>query len=201
MPLTGVVEPKGCLTPGLFFMGREEVPPALAQSVRQGLEPLREMTAVAGREFSGSVSRRHDMHFAVTSGTFIPRFREGTPGEASLTGGELVEVVDYDPVRHVLMAVGRAEPALAAPLHWFVYRCFPQRGACLHMHAGEGAQLPDDLKVLEVSPGAFDSRVCLTISGALKEDPVVGLGDGSVVATGPDLAGACEALLGIFAPR
>jgi hypothetical protein len=34
---------------------------------------------------------------------------------------DFLEIVDYDPVRRVLLAMGTKEPRIETPLHWFVH--------------------------------------------------------------------------------
>ncbi len=184
--------------PALFYVGRQNPPGKVAATMRAGLDPLRELPAILGRSFRGSVSTRHGLHLAITSGTFSPVFRDGVDGETTLEPGLLVELVEYDPVRHTLMAVGKGEPARASPLHWFVYRCFPDRGACLHLEGGEGSRPPASVPIVPLKPAVFNSDVCLRIAEHLREHPCVGLADGSAVATGVDMTSASRGLVEMF---
>ncbi len=42
---------------------------------------------------------------------------------------EVVEVADYDPVRHTALVIGLTEPSPDAPIHWLVYRTDERAGA------------------------------------------------------------------------
>ena len=35
---------------------------------------------------------------------------------------EFVEIVDYDPVKNIVLAIGRSEPHEETPLHWMIHR-------------------------------------------------------------------------------
>jgi hypothetical protein len=45
-------------------------------------------------------------------------------GTSEDTPDELVEVIDYDPVRNNMMVIGNEPPVLDAIVHWFIYRGF-----------------------------------------------------------------------------
>jgi hypothetical protein len=183
------------LQPGLFFMGREEVSSGFVAEFRRALDPLREMERRKMRSFRGSISARYGMHFAITGVGFVPLFRDGVRGESKLRADELVEVVEYDPVRHCIMAIGKAEPPLDSPLHWFAHRCFPQNRAFVRFAGDEDARPDGDIPRLDINPAVYDSGVCLKIMEALKEGHALALGDGSVLVTGADLPTACGSLL------
>ena len=38
----------------------------------------------------------------------------------------IIEVIDYDPVRNNMMVIGKYPPAMGATLHWFIYRGLPE---------------------------------------------------------------------------
>ena len=189
------MNPDKALQPALFYIGREEVSQTLVTGVREGLSPLRDLPVRIGRGFSGSISTRYGMHLAITGKTFTPVFRDDLMMESSLTTADMMEFVEYDPVRHSLMINGIGEPPVSAPMHWFAFRCFPHRRSCLHMRPVEDLALPGSLERVAVDPVVFDSNVCLRIMETLKEHPVVGLDDGSVIATGSDLGAASRRLV------
>lgn len=186
------------LLPSLMYMGREEVPPALVRDIQAGLAPLWALRGTAGRGFEGSASVRYTLNFVITRGAFRPSFEDEVSGETSLSGAGLVEIANYDPVRRTIMAIGTAEPAVETPLHWFAYRCFPDRKACLYMAPFGGGAGPAGVPRVDVGPGVWSSDACLLIMERLKQDPCVSLADGSVVVTGADLKEAAGALVEAF---
>lgn len=88
-----------------FFVSRERcrLPEGLALAgILQRLEDL-----------GGSVSLRAVRGFCITS----QDRRSGTVSE-----DDIVEVEDYDPVRHSCLAIGKKEPSGDTPIHWMAYR-------------------------------------------------------------------------------
>jgi hypothetical protein len=58
------------------------------------------------------------------------RFAIGAQAAASrFSEDDVVEIADYDPVRHSVLAIGLKEPSLDTPLHWLSYRTDPASGA------------------------------------------------------------------------
>jgi hypothetical protein len=53
-------------------------------------------------------------------GRFIISSSESRAG--SLTEEDVVEIADYDPVRHSVLAIGLKEPSPDTPIHWLAYR-------------------------------------------------------------------------------
>jgi hypothetical protein len=43
----------------------------------------------------------------------------------------IVEIIDFDPVRNNMMAIGNDPPAPDAALHWFIYRSFPEKNGII----------------------------------------------------------------------
>lgn len=88
-----------------FFVGRERcrLPEGLALA---GL--VRRIDRV-----QASVSLRAVRGFVITS-------QDGAAAE--LSEDDVVEVEDYDPVRHSCLAIGMKEPSGDTPIHWMAYR-------------------------------------------------------------------------------
>lgn len=88
-----------------FFVGRERC------RLPEGLQLVGLM-----RRFEGvpcSVSLRMARGFVVSS-------QESSAGNAS--EDDVVDVEDYDPVRHTCLAIGLKEPSGDTPIHWLAYR-------------------------------------------------------------------------------
>jgi hypothetical protein len=97
------------MAPGIgmstFFVGRERcrLPEGLA------------LAALARRmgDIPGSVSLRTAQGFVISS----TGDRDGSPSEE-----KVVEVREYDPVRHSCLVIGLREPGMDTPVHWMAYR-------------------------------------------------------------------------------
>lgn len=88
-----------------FFASRERC------RLPEGLLLVEIMRRAGG--LAGSFSLRAGARFVISparSAGGIPR------------GEEVVEVADYDPVRHTALVIGLTEPSPDAPIHWLVYR-------------------------------------------------------------------------------
>jgi len=88
-----------------FFVGRERcrLPEGLALA---GL--MRRLGRV-----QASVSMRAVRGFVITA-------QDG--GAGPFSEDDVVEVEDYDPVRHSCLAIGKKEPSGDTPVHWMAYR-------------------------------------------------------------------------------
>jgi len=131
------------------------------------------LAARLGRERAGpgagAVSARQ-MHHVVMSGAGADL--------GSLALDDFVELVDYDPVRHVALVVGRREAPGEAPLLWLLNRVFP--GALLVcVVQGEHGREPQPLD--RAPRGSFEEA--LAVGRALKS------------AGGPSMAGPALAVL------
>lgn len=75
--------------------------------------------ATLGAE-SGSVSVRYGNRVVINvAGAPLPEVGQE----------DLVEIADYDAARNTMVLIGRAEPSLAAPLHWLIHRWRPDVNA------------------------------------------------------------------------
>jgi hypothetical protein len=77
---------------------------------------------------------------------------------------DFIEVMDYDPVRHVALVVGKREAPLEIPILWLLHRAFPGAMSCAILPGySEG-----EPQVLEKSPrGSFEEA--MSVARALKE--------------------------------
>lgn len=53
------------------------------------------------------------------------------------TGDDVVEIADYDPVRHSVLAIGVKEPSPDVPIHWLAYRTEETVAAAAFVWASE----------------------------------------------------------------
>jgi len=75
---------------------------------------------------------------------------------AHLAIEDFVELVDYDPVRHVALVVGRRSAPPVAPLLWLLHRVFPAAQLCCVVPATLGREP----QPLEASPrGSFEEAM------------------------------------------
>jgi len=94
-----------------FFASRERV------RLPEALLLIDAMKKLGGTECS--LSMRCAGRFAIGAQSASPQLSED----------DVVEIADYDPVRHSVLAIGLKEPSLDTPLHWLSYRTDPASGA------------------------------------------------------------------------
>jgi hypothetical protein len=102
----------------IFFVGRERcrLPEGLA-------------LAALARRLRGvpaSISLRTAQGFVITS---------TGEGEFGHSEENVVEVREYDPVRHSCLAIGLTEPGIDTPVHWMAYRTDEQARAAAFVRA------------------------------------------------------------------
>ena len=107
----------------------------------------------------------------------------------SLSDDDVVEVRDYDPVRNVAMAIGLQQPSSETPMHWMIYRAFPETGAVIHVHgSSKGVETEKDLP-----PGTLE--LGMEAIGALKGHNPITLKNHGPVAIGYTLEDALHRLV------
>lgn len=108
------------------------------------------------------------------------------------------EVVDYDPVQHVVVAMGPAEPSSETPMCWMALRHRPEIHAIVHVHADgppEDAPTPDGLYVTpeEAPYGTLD--LAQSLLAGLRHAPDVYLKGHGYVSTAVTLEAAERQLM------
>lgn len=120
--------------------------------------------------------------------------KTGGASLGALSHGTFATVLDYDPVHHVVVAQGPAEPSSESAMAWMVFRHRPEVGAIVHVHApapeapDDPGTLPEGLSVTgaEAEYGTLDiAKQCLR---GLRDGHTVWLRDHGYVTVGRDLA-------------
>jgi hypothetical protein len=96
------------LGPTTFFASRERCRLPESLLLVDAMRRLRGMPC--------SVSLRAGGRFILSS---------ATSAAGNLTEEEVVEIADYDPVRHSVLAIGSKEPSPDVAIHWLAYRTDP----------------------------------------------------------------------------
>ncbi len=79
---------------------------------------------------------------------------------SDLQRGDFLEIVDYDPVKNILLAMGSAEPSPETPTHWLVHRARADVNVIVQL---EGEEILKKMKKKmlstknECAPGSFES--------------------------------------------
>ena len=126
---------------GTFFVGHERC--RLPEALR--------LSALMGRleGFPGSLSIRAARGFVISS---------QQSGRGAFTEDDVVEVEDYDPVRHTCLVIGLREPSADTPLHWLAYRTDElTRAVCFvwDIHKRDGVVYP----AVRHPAGSFDEAL------------------------------------------
>ena len=103
---------------------------AWASTVRVSAEPVRSNAVPTVRDWAGRLSEVLDREelagasVAMRQMDHIVATSEG-PALGSLEVEHFVEVVEYDPVRHMAMVIGTRDAPRSIPLIWLMLRVFP----------------------------------------------------------------------------
>lgn len=116
------------------------------------------------------------------------------------------EVVDYDPINHVIVAIGLAEPSSESPMCWMALRHRPEIHAIVHVHAPappDGVPLPEGLAVTPEEAPYGTLELAQSLLRGLRDAPDVYLRGHGYVSTHRTLDGAERQLmrhLGVLFP-
>jgi len=72
---------------------------------------------------------------------------------------DIVEIVDYDPLKNIMLVIGTKEPCLEAPVHWIIQKARHDINILLQVHSPALVRrLQDSLPKIEevTSPGSLD---------------------------------------------
>jgi hypothetical protein len=141
----------------IFYLGEKEGDLELTQLFNSSFEKLEELKdRDIPRIDLNSLSIRTVKKFVITR-----------PGEigGKLTPDDMIEIVDYDPVRDSALALGSKNTPEDIPVHWLIYRAFEHVNGIANLNL----KLDDDtLKQLEIS--VLDRQLKV-----LKPDSVMGI--------------------------
>ena len=116
--------------------------------------------ALSAEEISGATLAMRQMdHIVVTA-----------EGANVLTAemGDYLEVVEYDPVRHIAMVIGKGDAPRSIPLVWLMLRMFPGAEGALVLPALKGSEVRE----LRMAPrGSFEEAFAIgeALSGSGRE--------------------------------
>jgi hypothetical protein len=115
-----------------------------------------------------------------------------------LNRDNIIEVIDYDPVRNNMMVIGNDPPASDAVLHWFIYRGFPNINGVINIDNSDifeeflnNKQL--NFPNIDLITHHLDLASTMNILKSLKESSILLLKNSGVLATGRTIGSAFEA--------
>lgn len=107
----------------------------------------------------------------------------------------IIEILDYDPVRNNIIARGKRDSCMETPLHWFIYRAFPETSAIIHIRNNilvekiTAANL-QDLAITPFKVKYITSELAMEILKLLKGQNIILLQENGVVAIADSLENA-----------
>lgn len=116
---------------------------------------------------------------------------------ASLSTNGVVEVADYDPVRNTMMLLGAREPNLDAPLHWLIYKGFPNINGVVRIYNDSIMQNNELLKTKR-NIKYINFETSLEIAELLKKSNCVVIGELGLIAIGKSLREVAETIINIY---
>ena len=111
---------------------------------------------------------------------------------------DIVEIVDYDPIKHVLLAIGKNEPSPDAPVHWMIHHARDDINAVVQIQNNDilpriSMKLPTTKSKL--SGGVIDQAKM--ILQTLRKGKTIGLKNMGVLSVGVNLQEIEETLVSL----
>jgi ribulose-5-phosphate 4-epimerase/fuculose-1-phosphate aldolase len=121
---------------------------------------------------------------------------------ANVSVTDVIEILDYDPVRNNVIAKGKKNPCIETSLHWFIYRGFPEIRAIIHVRNTELAEQLENMKSDELTTTSFKvqfitSEIAMKILMDLKGYNSIILRENGILSIGRDLEDASTKLIEI----
>jgi L-fuculose-phosphate aldolase len=115
---------------------------------------------------------------------------------------DLVEIVDYDPIKQVALVIGLNEPSREVQMHWLIYRARKDVNAIIHVNDLAALDKVDIVKsgnipVIEKGERYNAIKSTLEVIKALKDSKYVLIRDYGSVAIGMNLKDAEEIVMKI----
>lgn len=170
------------IKPTTFFIGNQVHDSDLAPQIMATGKKLAG-TVVINR--FGSISTKFRNKFVVTS---------STADFHNIGAEDIIEVMNYDPVRNSILAIGTKDPSPDTPLHWFIYRAFPTARAAIHIHDElvlnnfRALKLPVTSRKLEI----FNAQTSLDVLSELKKNNYIIIKEHGSVVIGRNLNDVVE---------
>ena len=93
-----------------FFVSREQSnSPLVSEMMRIG-KKFKEQGLL--KEISGVISLGYGKRIIIPGNNF---------DLADLKKDELLEIVDYDPIKKIILAIGKRQPCIETPVHWLIH--------------------------------------------------------------------------------
>lgn len=134
-----------------------------------------------------SLSTRTGSGFFINTANFEPK---------NFNRDNIVEVIDFDPVRNNMMVIGNEPPANDAAFHWFIYRGFPNVFGILCINESELFDhfQTDQKPVLNVDDEIMDTNFALKILRSVKDSKIILLNDQTIIIVDETLSEAYKSL-------
>ncbi|MFA5772420.1 MAG: class II aldolase/adducin family protein [Thermoplasmata archaeon] len=116
---------------------------------------------------------------------------------AELSLEDAVEVADYDPVRNTMMLLGAREPNADTPLHWLIYKAFPNINGAARIYNESIIQNNDILKTKH-NIKHINFETSLEIAETLKKNNCVVIGDLGLIVIGKSLNEVANTIINLY---
>jgi hypothetical protein len=157
--------------PDIFYLGVKEVDSGPIQIMNQSLKRLEELQEQKVPEFViTSISARTGKKFCVSVGDTVT---------VPLAPETFIEIVDYDPVRHSALALGKSKPNENLSLHWFTYRTFPHINwiAVLNISSETDSIKKLDIASAQKEISVFQPEIVMDILPLMKDQSLINLNE------------------------
>jgi hypothetical protein len=101
-----------------------------------------------------------------------------------LSRDAFIEIVDYDPIKNILLYIGPAKPHSLTPLHWLIHHAKPQITSLVFLQTIEqSVQIPQTMYET-VQQGRTILDTAKTVLKSLQNKPIIYIQETGVLITG-----------------
>jgi hypothetical protein len=101
-----------------------------------------------------------------------------------LSCSDFIEIVDYDPVRNILLFIGPKSPHDITPLHWIIHHAKPEIVSLVILHDETNSLQVSRTLCQTISNGKTLVDTAKTILRALQKKPIIVIENKGVLITG-----------------
>ncbi len=102
--------PNSPYTPHTFFVSRQHSTIPLTDKMTNFISYLSNLTIPADTNIT--LSAQYGKRMLITQDHINPK---------TINRDDIIEIVDYDPIKKITMAIGKTNPTLHTPVHWLIH--------------------------------------------------------------------------------
>ena len=111
-----------------------------------------------------------------------------------LSRSDFIEIVDYDPVRNILLFIGQKQPHEMTPIHWIIHNAKPEIASLVFIREKTNSiQFPKTISQTVQEEGTLFEMAKIVLKN-LQNKPVIHIQERGVLITGKSIAKVKETI-------